>query len=239
MSRLRGYALTLLALLLAAPPALADEPGRPQALDEAALGGMIESFVRSRAEGPVRAVAIPSLDGFTLDRVTDFDVALSTHPQQTMAGWVPLTVAISSGGETLRRGVVTVRVDSERSALVTRRALRRGTILTAGDLMVEPRSASELSGSSLSELDLAVGKRLRRSLAAGATVSSDHLELPPAVKRGQRVKLELQHGRLRIEGFGRAQQDGRLGEWIRVRNLTSKREVTGLVAGDGVVRVDL
>lgn len=239
MSRLCGHALILLALLLTALPAPAEDPGEPQALDEAALGGMIESFVRSRAQGPVRAVAIPRLDGFTLDRVADFDVALSTHPQQAMAGWVPLTVAVSSGGETLRRGVITVRVDSERRVVVTRRSLRRGTILTAADLMVEPRSASELSGASLSELDLAVGKRLRRSLAAGATVSSDHLDLPPAVRRGQRVKLELQHGRLRIEGFGRAQQDGRLGDWIRVRNLTSKREVTGLVAGDGVVRVDL
>lgn len=233
----RTLTLLVLVVLLTGSPAVAQ--GSQEALDEALLGEMIEAFVRNRAEGTVRSVSIPTLEHFAVSGVGDFDVEMSAHPEQAMAGWVPVTLSVSSGGETLRRGVVTVRVDAERSVLVTRRALRRGAILAASDLIVEPRPVSDLPDAWLAESGPATGKRLKRSLAAGAPVSADHLEQPPAVRRGERVKLRLHHGKLRIDGFGRAQQDGHAGEWIRVRNLSSNREVMGRVSEDGVIRVDL
>lgn len=232
-----ALSLVALVVLLTGAPALAGDSS--EALDEAQLGEMIEAFVRSRAEGTVHSVSLPPLERFAVADVGDFDVALSAHPQQVMAGWVPVTLAVSSGGETLRRGVVTVRVEAERNVVVTRRSLRRGAVLAASDLIVEPMPVSDLPEGWLADSAPAVGKRLKRSLAAGAPVSAQQLEQPPAVRRGQRVKLELRHGGLRIEGFGRAQQDGRPGEWIRVRNTASNREVTGRVSEDGVIRVDL
>lgn len=237
MTRKRTIQTLVTALLvsaLAGPAAAGDE-----GLDADSLGRMIETFVRNRADGAVREISIPTLEHLALAEAVDYDVALSTHPSQQMAGWVPLTVSVSSGGETLRRGVVTVRVDAERQAVVTSRPLRRGAVIRDQDLLVDPRSVDALPEGWLADPEPVVGKRLRRSLAAGAPLSSEHVEEVPAVRRGQRVKLELRHGSLRIEGFGRAQQDGHPGEWIRVRNLTSKRELTGRVAKNGVVHVEL
>ena len=59
----------------------------------------------------------------------------------------------------------------------------------------------------------------------------------PVVERGDRVLLVLEDGPLRIQATGRAQESGVVGEWIRVRNLDSKRELSGRVDREGRIHV--
>ena len=210
-----------------------------EGLDEATLGRILEAYVRTSAEAPVSDVEIPQLERFVRGDVKQFNVAVSSPPDQAMKGWVPLEVEVSGGGETVESGVVRVHVDPERTVVVTRRALRMGAVLTASDLILEARPESTLPRGVTEDIADSVGRRLRQSLAAGRPVVSDHTEALPAVRRGQRVKLELSHGRLKIESFGRAQQDAEAGEWVRVRNGSTKRDVTGRVSANGVVHVDL
>jgi flagella basal body P-ring formation protein FlgA len=84
-----------------------------------------------------------------------------------------------------------------------------------------------------------LGRRVRRHVKAGDVLLAAWLEEAPRVRRGERVTLRLVRGPLRIEMPGRAEQDGVAGAWIRVRNASSGREVTGRVAEAGVVDVAL
>jgi hypothetical protein len=58
------------------------------------------------------------------------------------------------------------------------------------------------------------------------------------IKAKDNVKIIAQIGAARIEALGEAQQDGRLGEIIRVRNIESNRIVHGRVEAGGLVLVD-
>ena len=78
------------------------------------------------------------------------------------------------------------------------------------------------------------GRELRR-----VTVTARVVLAKPAVKRGQLVTLRLARGSLQIFARGKAREDGRTGDTIRVQNVDSRREVVGVVAGDGVVDVAL
>ncbi len=231
--RLRILAV-LVALTGQAGLAGASEPR----LDAALLGELIEDYVRSHADTPITAIEVPRLEPFVPADPGDFDISISTHPGQEMLGWVPLTLAVRSAGRLVHRGVVTVQVETERAVVVSRRSLPAGSVLGPEDLGVELRPASKLPGGWLSDPSQARGKRLRRSLQAGAPILSGHLKHVPDVQRGQRVKLHLRHGALRIDATGRALQDGRVGDWIRVRNLSSRREVHGRLDVDGAVHVE-
>lgn len=57
------------------------------------------------------------------------------------------------------------------------------------------------------------------------------------VERGDRVTIVLQHGPLLIQTLGKAQETGAAGEWIRVVNLDSKRELSGRIDPEGRVHV--
>ena len=123
-------------------------------------------------------------------------------------------------------------------ALVAARNLRPGARLAPGDVRLEARELATLPEGWLAHAGDVVGKRLRRSLRQGQPFQERWLEAPPSVERGQIVQLRIQRGPLRIEALGEARGDGRTGDWIRVVNRDSRREVRGRVVGDGVVHVD-
>jgi flagellar basal body P-ring formation protein FlgA len=58
------------------------------------------------------------------------------------------------------------------------------------------------------------------------------------IKSKDNVKIVAYIGNARIEALGEAQQDGRLGEIIRIRNIESNRVVHGRVEAGGLVLVD-
>lgn len=80
----------------------------------------------------------------------------------------------------------------------------------------------------------AVWKTLRPT-----TDSLDPTEKPRIiVKARDNVKLVVQIGAVRIEATGEAQEDGAMGQLIRVRNLESNRTIHGRVEARNVVLVD-
>jgi flagella basal body P-ring formation protein FlgA len=89
----------------------------------------------------------------------------------------------------------------------------------------------------LVEVSDAVGQRLRRPLAAGEPIAPGNLEIPPMVKRGQRVTLEAQTGGLTVRMAGVAKADGIKGQIIEVENLNSGRDVQAVVRSAKSVEV--
>ena len=81
----------------------------------------------------------------------------------------------------------------------------------------------------------AIGQRLVRGVPAGAPLRESFLEATPVVTRGQSVMLRASRGSMAIEAAGRALEDGRTGDTIRVMNLASRRVLAGQVAADGAI----
>lgn len=158
---------------------------------------------------------------------------------RTVPGSNGITIALSRSGVPLRRAVVNARVWVLREVLVAARPLRSGETLAAGDVALEQREIATARADGLANAGDAVGQRVRRHVGAGEPLHANWLEAAPSVKRGDRVTLRLARGSLTIETFGRAEENGVLGAWVRVRNLASKREVIGRVAADGVVHVEI
>jgi len=204
------------------------------------LGSALYAYLRERSTEPIHEIAIPPLGDLAREAErADREVVFSVSPEQPILGSVPVTVSLWRGARLEKRSIVTARVSVERPTVVARRPLRSGEVLAAEDLAVEPRAVATPASDTVEEPSDAVDLRVRRAVPAGDPLRRSWLDEAPRVRRGDRVKLRLVHGALRIEGAGRAEQDGREGEWIRVRNLGSKREVIGRVADDGVVDVAL
>jgi flagella basal body P-ring formation protein FlgA len=209
--------------------------------DRLGLRSMIEASVRSELDS-VRAIEIPSLERLVPDLPDDelglvrVDIAFMGPVR---GGRLGLRVSLSRDDRLLKRSVVNVRVDGEREVVVPTRLIRSREKIGREDVELVAVPLSNIRSEALTDLDEVVGQRARRSLREGRPIASASLELSPDVVRGQRVKLQLRKGALRIEAVGRAQEDGRRGEWVRVLNTSSRREVLGRVAQDGVVHVDL
>lgn len=229
--------LAIALLLVWASPAPAEPPPLAVGADSE-LRLRIADWLHQRSPWPVTSVELPPLDDFALAALpADVAVELSTHPRQPLIGSVPVRVKLRGGEETLREGVVTANVRAELPVVVAARDLRSGRPLVQRDLEVELRDVSELPAGWLDDTSQAMGRSPRRPVRRGQALAPDSLEEVSPVRRGQRVKIRLTRGRLRIETLGLAREDGAVGDWIRVLNVASRREVIARVGEDGAVHV--
>ncbi len=200
----------------------------------------IAVLLAERSPEPIARIELPSLESLVAAAAMPgarVDVALAS--ERAEPGTNALTVTITRGEAQLRRAVVNAQLWVVREVVVAARALRANETLAAGDVTRETRELATPRADALQDEQLALGRRLRRHVGAGEILRAGWLESAPLVRRGDRVTLRLAHGALTIETVGRAEEDGALGASVRVRNVASKRELTGRVAAEGVVHVSL
>lgn len=124
-----------------------------------------------------------------------------------------------------------------RPVLVARRALPRGHLLAADDLVLEERDVAKLAGGFVAQPDEAVGHRLKRQLVSGGVLAPSMLETKLVVRRGQSVTLVVRNDALNIRMAGKALMDGAIDQRIRVENAVSRRIVEGFVRSPEYVEV--
>lgn len=121
-------------------------------------------------------------------------------------------------------------------AVVARRDLLAGTVLTADDLRVEQRPV--LPGPLLlSDLALATGQQAAMPIRAGTALTASMVQSALLVRRGARVRLICKGPAFVATISGEALEDGAAGQLVRCRNLTSLKEVTGVVVDEGTAEV--
>jgi len=126
---------------------------------------------------------------------------------------------------------------AQRTVLVARQLIKRGTEIGPGMLEEVQRPALGLDPlviSSLKDVDLAEAVR---DIPAGLVLRSYDIKRTLLVRKGQLAMLTVGQGKgfeisVRVE----AQQDGHLGEQIRLKNTESGRLVSGVVTGPNAVR---
>lgn len=116
--------------------------------------------------------------------------------------------------------------------------LKKGQTLKAEHLLTRVMDISTIRNPELNLKSL-VGKRLIRSLRGGSPVLRSQVEAVPVVHKGDRVKIVINSGPLRLTASGLARNDGTVNEMIRVQNSSSNKIVHCRVTGPGRVEVIL
>lgn len=165
----------------------------------------------------------------------DLDYQLLNQPHNEHLGKKTLSLALFVDGKETDRVKMTGDLQLYGDVICTTKRIDRHTILTPDDIKIVRRDISTLESSTLKSQKEAIGKRLKTSLRAGAVLSSNLIENPPLVKRGDLVTIMAQSNSLRVITQGEVRNTGALGEMVRVKNLMSRREIYARVLGSGVV----
>ncbi|SFC01745.1 flagellar basal body P-ring formation chaperone FlgA [Pragia fontium] len=132
---------------------------------------------------------------------------------------------------------VTVKPDIYLPVLVAKNTIERGEKITAGDIEMKKRNISSSRNGFISNPDEAVGLTVKRRIRPLQPIIPSQLEQPILVNRGQRVIMIASQDGIEARTMGEAMKNGRKGDMIKVKNLSSKKVVTAVVDGMGVVRM--
>ena len=117
-----------------------------------------------------------------------------------------------------------VQIRVKENHVVPTETLKPDLVITPDQLRLAPYAGPLLREKVLTDLSLVVGMAPRRSLPAGVPLTENDIDKPREVERGDLVQVIALEGRARIEAQGIAEEGGRCGAVITVRNSTSGKK---------------
>lgn len=169
---------------------------------------------------------------------TGAELTVAFAPDERFEGHATATLTITDGADVVRTQKVNVRVDVYARAFGVRSAARRGVQLSAADLVELRLPASKLPRDAVRHADEVEGANLRRAVKPGEPLRLAWVKVPPLVRRGDRVRMIARRGGVEITATGEALGQGGRGENVRVRNLDSKRVVSGRIVAPNTVEME-
>lgn len=121
---------------------------------------------------------------------------------------------------------------------VTMTNLRRDDIITEAQIHMEPQDISTMKDPCLQPSQV-IGKKLLRNIKAGSVIDMASIDLPPMVKKGAPVKILCQKNGIELTATGIAKTDGKQDQIIKVKNISSDKEIFGRVTAPGLVEVQI
>ena len=145
------------------------------------------------------------------------------------------TVGVRCSGQQPWKIYLPVTVAAYAKVMVSKRPIAPGETVTPADVSWVEREVSTLSYGYLRSLQQPGGMRSRRSIAQGAVITANMLEAGTLINKGQQVTLRSDSGAISVSMRGLALEDGAVGSLIKVRNLSSGKQLEGRVENANTV----
>ncbi len=120
----------------------------------------------------------------------------------------------------LKKEVATAKYEIPRGTII------RAESVTKKVLWLSPKKAKEVAA-----VEEAVGKVTKKEIKKAEILSLRYLAEPLLIRRGELVKVLLRTGSIEIEAVAKAMKNGRLGETVPLKNMSSGRIFSGIVVG--------
>ncbi len=230
-------ALCLILLLTAAAGSLRAQGAdyHPHAAIRSAVIKFLNDYAKKKHKGEFKVIA-GRLDPRLFVHRCSLPLDVSVNQVSRYSGH--LTVRVSCHGQASWKIYVPSRIVYYQQVLAVRRTLARGTPIQPRDLYKVRHVLNNLSYGYYTDPKQVAGKIASRYILSNSVLTPHMLSDPILVQRGQSVVLEAEIGGVTVRMTGKALASGSIGKLIKVRNLSSRRIVEGIVTRQGTVRVN-
>lgn len=150
--------------------------------------------------------------------------------------WGHVSIGVTCEQPATWTAYVSARVRVLGHYLVLARALRPGQIVGPDDIERRSGDLTTEGDGALVDSTQAIGHPARIAVAAGQPLKREMLRIPPAVRRGQQVRVVTGGSGFEVSSEGRAMNDAAPGELVRVR-LKKGRVLSGQARADGSIEI--
>lgn len=210
-----------------------------QTIEAAAIGSVAKAELTSvfgsldadlRMHGQLKDLSVPQGESNAL-----LQARLRENTPRPGAWSVPVDVLVD--GSVVRTIWTSWQVDVWEDREVLVRDVRRGGVLSSKDVeRRRVRVGGQVAGASADKAALR-GATARRDMRAGEIVRMADIDREIVIRRGDLVHVEVTKGAITARGAAVAQEDGRVGDTIRVLMSSTRAEVIAVAAGKERVEI--
>lgn len=176
-----------------------------------------------------------SLDGHHMldEGEVSFNFAFSEKPRG--GGELPVIVSVTQ--ESTKQITAKAYVRHFRLTPVLSSSVKRGETLPADAVEMLKLDLTDMPRDILFDREEVIGLRAVKNLSPGQPIRRNQLDIPPLVSKGQEVMMKFVLGTLEVTGKGRAMEDGRREDVIKLRNTDSRQMVNARIVAPDLVEV--
>ena len=187
-----------------------------------------ESEIEIRAIGSLKGIEMPTAGA---------ELRLSSSAAISGQRRILAPIEVIQDGKNLRNFWVSAEVCIHANVVTAARRIAPGKIVAADDIANKYTEIANLHAAYAGNPEEVLGKTSRRSFSPGEPLTRDSFSDPYLVRNGETVRLRLERDGVVLTSLAKAEQDGRLGQIIRVRNLDFSKVLKVQVTGRAEVRM--
>ncbi len=153
------------------------------------------------------------------------------------AGRVPMILEIRINDQFQRRIRLNTKVLVSQQVIKTKRAVKRGEILSNNEIRVETVQTERPSQNAITNIDHALGYEVARNLPVGKILIPNFIKRPALGNRGDKILIMAKKGGMTITTPGILKEDGYENAMVRVLNIESKKVIYGRLVDSNTVKV--
>ncbi len=188
-------------------------------------------------KGAVRAEFSSRISDVSLPG-SDITCRISSRRDEDFIGNSNFTIKFYEGDVFLKKKTVRVRLEVLKDVVVASEYLTRGIEIGTSDVRLVEKWFDRIPSNIVAGIEDVVGKRLRVTVKENVEITRNMVRDIPLVKRGKLVRIVIENMPLKITTVGLSEQDGMLGDLVKVKNVSSNRILYARVMGDSLVRVE-
>ena len=196
---------------------------------------ILNNFLSLRKDARIKNIKVASGLRVPTGRIS---YKVSPPRKRNLLGKVPVSVTFSVDDKLYKRVWATVTIEEFATVVVTKKPLGRYKPITEDDIELQKLDLAKLPSNAITDPNAVLGKRTRRAIGTRTVLSSNMVELPPLVKRGDVVVIVAESDGLKITTLGQVKKKGRLGERIPVINFDTKKILYAQVLDSNTVKVE-
>jgi flagella basal body P-ring formation protein FlgA len=213
-------------------------PGR--SMERAEVSRILEDHFQKALGDERKTVKVREIQGIDQIMIPPGDLSweVKAPDRFSQGGYIPVSLILWAQGQKVREVRAQARLEVFAEVVVARNSLRRHQIVEEKDVHLVNRNITQQPGDVVTDLGEVLGKRVNLSVNTQEALRKSMVEVPPLVKKGDRVILVVENTHFKITCMGEVKEEGRAGDRIKVTNISSKREVYGRVLDSSTVLVD-
>lgn len=185
------------------------------------------------------------------DEASDIDIEVVSIDERINIPECPTGFQYNASEEALRQSYISVRVSCDdndwylftsgqvtrtKEIVVTQGAISPGTVLTSTNLSLAKVDVRRLRYTAFTDISDLVGARMKRRITDGQAIQANMLCF---ICKGDRITITAEISGMEVKTAGIAQQDGVVGDNIKVINASSQKAVIARVASPEEVVIHL
>jgi flagellar basal body P-ring formation protein FlgA len=187
-----------------------------------------EPEIEVRAIGNLKGIEIPPFGA---------DLRLSSSAAIIGQKRILAPIEVLQDGKNLRNFWVSAEVYVHADVVTAARRIIPGKIITAEDIEKKNAEITNLRAAYAGRPEDVIGKISRSNFSPGDPLTRDSFSDPYLVRNGETVRLRLERDGVVLTSLAKAEQDGRLGQIIRVRNIDFSTVLRAQVTGRAEVKM--